>query len=395
MSQDVWIVDGVRSPFGRFGGGLREVPVVELGAQAVQALLKRTGWPVAEVSELNLGMAMIEGGLMVPARQIAMAAGLPETVPTLTLDRACCSGMTTVGLGWRAIRGGASAAVAVGLESMSQTPRLLHETRWGSKRGDLTVEDLLMLRNPLASGMSIARSAGEEAVKRGVDRAAQDEWAVQSHERYFRARAAGFFDDEITPIITPGGDEVRADEQPRADSSREKLARLTPVYGSPTVTAGNAPGLNDGAVAMLLAGSAAVAEQSAAPLAKVVSHLQMAGGPTDSVFLPGTAISRLLEQAGLSPDQVDVIEINEAYAATAVVSVKTLAQGDPGLEKDLAARTNTNGGAVAIGHPTGASGARIVLTAARRLRRDGARWGVAAICGGFGQTDAILLEAAR
>ncbi|MCX2746844.1 thiolase family protein [Arthrobacter sp. MI7-26] len=392
--QLVWIVDGIRSPFGRFGGGLREVSVVDLARQTLQAVVQRTAWPVQDVSELNAGMAMIEGGLMVPARQYAMAAGFPETLPSLTVDRACCSGMTTVGLGWRAIQSGARSTIALGIESMSQTPRLLHETRWGSKRGDLTVEDLLMLRNPLAGGGSIARSAGEEAVNRGVGREEQDAWALQSHERYFKALADGYFDDEITPVSTPGGD-LRLDEQPRSDSSLEKLARLEPVYGGPTVTAGNAPGLNDGAVALILSGSAALADNGATPLAKVHSHLQIAGTPTSSVYLPGLAIARILQNAGLTPRDLDVIEINEAFAATAVVSIKTLADGDAGLEEQLAARTNMNGGAVAIGHATGASGARLVLTAARQLKRIGGRWAVAAICGGFGQTDAILIEAAQ
>ncbi|MGP3536086.1 thiolase family protein [Microbacterium sp. RD1] len=388
----VWIIDGVRSPFGRFGGGLRDVSVVDLAQQTLRGVLRRADWSVDDVSELNAGMAMIEGGLMVPARQYAVAAGFPDTLPTLSIDRACCSGMTTVGLGWRAIRDGAHSTVALGIESMSQTPRLLHETRWGSKRGDLVVEDLLMLRNPLAGGQSIARTAGEEAVRRGVGREEQDAWAAQSHARYFAALSEGFFDDEIIPITTPKGD-LAADEQPRADSALEKLAQLTPVYGGPTVTAGNAPGLNDGAVALVLAGSRAVGDRT--PLARVHSYVQMAGAPTSSVFLPGLAIARILDEAGLTARDVDVIEINEAFAATAAVSVKTLADGDEGLAVHLAERTNMNGGAVAIGHPTGASGARLVLTAARQLQRTGGRWAVAAICGGFGQTDAVLLEAVR
>jgi acetyl-CoA C-acetyltransferase len=388
----VWIVDGARSPFGKFGGGLRDLSVIDLAQQTVTSLLDRTGWPVDDISELVVGMAMIEGGLMVPARQLAFAAGLPETLPTLTIDRACCSGMAAVGLGIRAIRGGARSALTMGLESMSQTPRLLHETRWGSKRGDLTVEDLLMLRNPLEGGVSIARSVGQEAEARGVDRGQQDAWAVQSHERYFKALSDGYFDGEICAMSTPNGP-VEVDEQPRPDTSLEKLARLKPVYGGPTVTAGNAPGLNDGAVAVILSGTDALSEHGGTPLAKVHSYLQTASTPTSSVYLPGVAIGRLIEEAGLTAGDIDVIEINEAFAATAVVSTKVLAGGDSGLERELHARTNINGGAVALGHPTGASGARLVLTAARQLRRSGGRWAVAAICGGFGQTDAVLIEA--
>jgi acetyl-CoA C-acetyltransferase len=389
----VWLVDGVRTPFGRFGGGLSEVPVVELAAHALKRALAKSSWPVEDIDELNVGMAMLGGGLMVPARQYAVAAGLPQELPSLTIDRACCSGMTTVGLGARAIAGGARSVLAAGVESMSRTPRLLHESR-ANKRGDLYVEDILMLRSPLTDGEPIAKSAGREAVSRGVGREAQDEWALASHEKYFTALKAGFFADEIFEVETSTG-VVSGDEQPRPGGTLERLARLKPVYGSPTVTAGNAPGLNDGAVALVLAGTPAVQANGAVPLARVRGHFQTAAGPTSSVYLPGVAIRALLNRHNVSLDDVSVIEINEAYAATALVSVKTLADGDDGLETKLQARTNIAGGAVAIGHPTGASGARLVLTAARHLRERGGRYAVAAICGGFGQTDAVLLEAAH
>ncbi|MGW0325570.1 thiolase family protein [Nocardia sp. NPDC003183] len=392
--QPVWIADGTRTPFGKFGGSLRELSVIDMAKQTLESLLTRTQWPIDDIDELIVGMAMIEGGLMVPARQLAYAAGLPETLPTLTIDRACCSGMAAVGLGVRAIGAGARSALTIGVESMSQTPRLLHETRWGSKRGDLTVEDLLMLRNPLEGGVSIARSVGLEAQARGIGREEQDNWALQSHERYFKALAEGYFHGEVSAVSTPHGI-VEVDEQPRADTSIEKLSRLTPVYGGPTVTAGNAPGLNDGAVALMLAGEQALSGNAVTPLAKVHSYLQTASTPTSSVYLPGVAIGRLIEEAGLTAGDISVIEINEAFAATAVVSTKALAGGDFALERELASRTNVNGGAVALGHPTGASGARLVLTAARQLQRSGGRWAVAAICGGFGQTDAVLIEAAQ
>jgi acetyl-CoA C-acetyltransferase len=389
--EPVWLLDGVRSPFGRFGGGLRDVPVDQLGVTAIDALRRRASSLVERADELIVGMAMIEGGLMVPARQVAVRAGLPESLPTLTIDRACCSGMTAVGLGLRAVRGGAAVALAMGLESMSRTPRLLHETRWGAKRGDLTVEDLVLLRSPL-SGMPIAVYAGKEALERGVTRQQQDEWALTSHQRYFAAREAGYFDDEIFPVET-GATTVAHDEQPRADSSLEALSRLPCVYDGPTVTAGNAPGLNDGVCALALGDEQAVALLGHGPLAEVRAHHQTAGSPTSAVYLPGVAIKAVLDRAGLTLDDLDVLEINEAYAATVLTSVRTLAGGDAGLERALLERTNINGGAVAIGHPTGASGARITLTAARELRRRGGRWAVAAICGGFGQTDAVLLRA--
>jgi acetyl-CoA C-acetyltransferase len=386
-----WLIDGVRSPFGRFGGGLRDVSLVDLGGQVVNGLLERNSSVAGHVDEMVVGIAMLEGGLMVPARQIAMNAGLREDLPTLTVDRACCSGMTAAGLVLRGLGSGNNCGVALGLDVMSRTPRLLHETRWGARRGDLVVEDLLLLRSPL-SGTSIATYAGVEALERGVTRQMQDEWALRSHARYFAALEAGYFDGEIMPVRIPDG-ELHRDEQPRAGVTLERLATLPCVYDSPTVTAGNAPGLNDGACALLIGDDEALERSGRTPLARIHSYHQTAAGPTSAVWLPGQAIGVLAQRAGLDVAQLDVIEINEAFAATALTSVRTAANGDAGLEAELLERTNSNGGSVAIGHPTGASGARILLTAARRLRETGGRWAVAAVCGGFGQTDAVLLEA--
>jgi acetyl-CoA C-acetyltransferase len=386
-----WLLDGIRSPFGRFGGGLRDVPLVDLGVQVVNGLLDRVPPTTGDVDEMIVGIAMLEGGLMVPARQIAVRAGLRHDLPTLTVDRACCSGMTAAGLALRGLAFGNSLTIALGLDVMSRTPRLLHETRWGSRRGDLVVEDLLLLRSPL-SGTPIATYAGMEALDRGITREMQDEWALGSHQRYFAALERGFIHGEMMPVKTPDG-ELYRDEQPRADASLDKLASLPCVYDSPTVTAGNAPGLNDGACALLIGDDGALERSGREPLARIHSYLQTAAGPTSAVWLPGQAISDLAERAGLRVADLDVIEINEAFAATALTSVRTAAAGDLGLERELLARTNANGGSVALGHPTGASGARIMLTAARRLRETGGRWAAAAVCGGFGQTDAVLLEA--
>jgi acetyl-CoA C-acetyltransferase len=386
-----WLIDGVRSPFGRFGGGLRDVPLVDLGAQLLTGLLDRHPTAPRDADELVLGIAMLEGGLMVPARQIAVAAGLREDLPSMTVDRACCSGMTATGLALRGLSAGGSSALVLGLDVMSRTPRLLHETRWGSRRGDLVVEDLLLLRSPL-SGTPIATYAGIEALERGVTREMQDRWALGSHSRYFAALEDGYFDGEVMPVQTPSG-VLAADEQPRRGGTLEQLAALRCVYDSPTVTAGNAPGLNDGACALLVGDDRAVERYGARPLARIHAYHQTAAGATSAVWLPGQAITTVAEKAGLSVADLDVIEINEAFAATALTSVRAAAGGDAGLEAELQHRTNAHGGAVAIGHPTGASGARILLTAARRLQQSGGRWAAAAVCGGFGQTDAVLLEA--
>lgn len=380
---------GLRSPFGRFGGALSRIPLVELGRQLITSTLKKLDWPTELVTELIVGVGMIEGGLMVPARQIAFDAGLPESLPTLTLDRACCSGATTIGLAARSIRQGATSVLCLGIESMSRTPRLLHRSG-DAKVGDLEVEDLLLLRSPL-TGTSIAKYVGEVALDNGVSRSMQDEWALQSHQRYFRAFERGFFDDEISPVEVPGVP-VTMDEPPRVDTNLEALAALPTVRDSPTVTAGNAPGLNDGACALVIAPGPIAKEQVRAPLARVAAYLQTAESPTSSAYLPGVAIERILSEFDLHPSDLDVIEINEAFAATPLVSIRRLAAGDRKLEGELLSRTNRNGGAVALGHPVGASGARLALTAARQLHEQQGRFAAVAICGGFGQTDALLLE---
>jgi acetyl-CoA C-acetyltransferase len=368
---------------------LRDVPLVELGRQLTQGVLQQLQWPHELLDEFDMGVGMIGGGLLVPARQVAAASGLPLDLPTLTVDRACCSGMSVVGLAQRAILTGSRSVLCIGMDVLSRTPRLLHDSRWGNRRGDVTVEDLLLLRSPLA-GKPIATYVGEVALEYGIGREEQDRWALQSHERYFAAKEAGYFDGELLPVDTPSGTFV-TDEHPRRKSSLEILGGLPVVYGSPTVTAGNAPGLNDGGCALIVADEA-TAWASGPPLARIHSYLQTAEEATSSAYLPGDAIARLVKQAGLDIDHIDVIEINEAFAATPLVSLRKLAAGDEALEDRLRSRANVNGGAVALGHPLGASGARITLTAARELRRRDGRWAAVAVCGGFGQTDALLLE---
>ena len=388
--EDVWLVGGVRSAFGRFGGALREVPVVELAGQVIGATLARTRWEADSLDEMYVGIGMIQAGIMVPARQIALAAGLPERLTSLTVDRACCSGATTVGLAARAIDRGAGSVLCVGVENMSRTPRLLHGTRWGTRLGPLDVEDLLLMHSPVADE-AIASYVGRVALEHGVGRDDQDRWALTSQQRHAEATARGYFSDEIIPVGTPEGP-FSQDEHPRPDTTLEALARLPTVRNSPTVTAGNAPGLNDGAVAMVVVDRTSAWAGDRAPLARVAAYLQTAESPISSAYLPGLAIHRLLEEQELKPEDLDVIEINEAYAATPLVSIRRLADNDLSLEEKLLQRTNMNGGAVAMGHPVGASGARLVLTAARQLREVGGRWAAVAICGGFGQTDALLLE---
>jgi acetyl-CoA C-acetyltransferase len=303
--------------------------------------------------------------------------------------------MTAIGLGWKDIRLGlADIAICGGTENLSATPFLWPRQR-GARPGPVDVRDPLMLRADFLD-KAIAAYTGEEAIRFGVDRAQQDAWAVGSHQRYFAAEADGYFGFERFPWPAEGANApaLESDEAPRRDATPEKLARLKTVYDSPTVTPGNAPGLNDGAAFLLLASRSAASGLRAAPLARVLDYVQVADGPTSGSYTPAIAIGRLLRQAGRKVDEMATLEINEAFAATPLVSTLKLADGDHTAAERLRARTNPHGGAVALGHPLGASGARIAMTLVNGLRRRGGGLGVAAICGGYGQGDGLLLEVA-
>lgn len=388
----VVIIEGRRTPFGKFGGALREHSAVELGALVASAVIEHAGLQPADIGESLFGTAILAASTSVAARQINFKAGIPATTPSLTLDRACCSSMTCVGLAAMKIRGGdAGVVLAGGIESASQTPFLMKDVRWGRRRGDFTVEDPMQFRNPI-NGLPIARVTGEAALKLDVSREQQDEWAARSHERYFQAYEAGFFGDEVIPVMLRGAEPFSADESPRRGVSLAKLASLPVVYDSPTVTPGNAPGLNDGAAATLLMSDTQASHYGLEPLAEVVSYAQACGELDSSVYMPGQAILNALNKAGLTLADLKRIEINEAFAAMPLASTRFMAGTDAGQREALCAITNVNGGAVAIGHPTGASGARILMALVRELRRAGGGYGAAAICGGYGQADAVIVR---
>ena len=392
---EIAIVAALRTPFGKFGGKLQRYSAVELGSLVAKAALQRMGVKNKDVSETIFGTAMLAAATSVAARQINFKIGLPVETPSLTLDRACCSSMTAIGLGAMKIRlGEASVVLAGGIESCSQTPFLMKGVRWGKRLGDFTVEDPMKIRDPI-NDRSVATVAGEMALEYGVSREEQDEWACASHERYFKAHDAGLYADEILPVeagAVTSGEMLAIDESPRRNASLEKLARLPTVYGSPTVTAGNAPGLNDGASATLLMAAAEAQKRDIQPLGEIVSYVQLSGDLASSVYLPGLAILNALRKAGLKLQDLKHIEINEAFAAMPLVSTRKMARGDAGLLKSLRSITNVNGGSVALGHPMGASGARVVMAVLRELRRAGGGYGVAAICGGYGQADAVIVK---
>jgi acetyl-CoA C-acetyltransferase len=394
MNQVV-LVDALRTAFGKFGGALKGYSAVELGALVARAVLERSGLDPAHVEESLFGSAILAASTSVAARQINFKAGIPAQVPSMTVDRACCSSMTCIGLGLSRIRAGeAKVILAGGVESASQTPFLMRGTRWGHRLGDFTVEDPMQMRN-LINQQPIARVTGEAALAFGVGREQQDEWALASHQNYFKAFDAGVYRDEIFGIPVRDdhdGAMLTIDESPRRQVSIEKLRALPTVYGSATVTAGNAPGLNDGAAVTVLMDAVAAQQRGVPVLAEVVGYVQAAGEPDSSVYMPGVAILMALTKAGLELADLKRVEINEAFAAMPLVSTVKMADGDAQRVARLRSITNVNGGAVAMGHPTGASGARVVMALARELRRAGGGYGAAAICGGYGQADAILLK---
>ena len=400
---DVVLAGGVRTPFSRFGGALRAFSSVDLAAHAVAAALAAVGVDGADVDDVVLGFSMpaeyaYDGSI--PARSAMLKAGLPEHTRSLTIDRACCSSMTAIHLGYQALRAGtADVVVAGGAENMGRSSFLMSAAgRWGHKRGALVLKDPLEAPGADIGGKPVSVDAGEVAVEHGVTREDQDAWAVRSQRRYRAAADRGFFAGEITPVAVPGprgtSTELAEDEEPRPDATVESLARLRTVYGSPTVTPGNAPGLSTGATAVVLTRRSWAAERGVPVLATVRAVHSIARAPREIAVAPAPALAGVLTRAGWTLADLAVVEVNEAFAAVPLVTARVLAAGDAAVEAALLERMNPNGGAVALGHPTGASGARLVLTAARQLRDTGGGRAAAAICGGLGQADAVALEVA-
>jgi len=402
---DVVIVSAVRTPFGRFDGVLRSVLSIDLGVKVLQEVVRRIGLDPALVDEVYYGTCIpAEYAIYtnVPARQITLLAGFPESNISLTIDRACCSSMTGMRLGYRAIKSGdAEIVIASGAENMGNVPLIADasKARWGSRLGHIVLEDVLFELGYGRKGFApVATDAGHVSLEYGVSREMQDEWAVASHQRYFQAYTAGKYKigEELMPLEVPQKGKtpfvMDRDEAPRENLSQEKMAALKPVYGSPTVTAGNAPGLNSGASAIVLMSRRKADALGLEPLGEVVACEAAAGTPKYMACVPAQAIEKMFARTGNTVDDVDVIEINEAFAAVTLVSLRLLAGNDPEKEKALHRKANVNGGAIAIGHPVGASGARIAMTMMYELRRRGGGLGVAAICGGLSQGEALLLK---
>ena len=393
LDQEVFITGYARTPFGRFFGALRDIDGHELAARCIDGLIG-DDQAAQSVDVLYAGVGMAAGGVYSPARRAVLASRLAPSTPSAAVDLACGSGMAAVGLAWKDIRSGcAESVICGGFESLSRTPVWLHRKRRTAPGDSLAWKpgehayDPLSLQNPVV-GKPIADYTGEQALNQGIDRIQQDEWALCSHERYFAAQRRGFFATERVELP-----KLNTDEAPRANLTRAALARLPVLYSSPTITAGNAPALADGAAFLSIAAANHAERHGQKPLARIIDFVSVADGPTSSIRTPAIATARLLERNGLQLDDLDLLEINEAYAATLLASTLELAGGDAQRAQALRSKTNINGGALAIGHPMGASGARIVMTLVSALRERGGGTGLASICGAFGQADAILLEA--
>lgn len=404
-ANDVVIVSAVRTPFGRFDGVLKSTDSIDLGVMVLREVLRRVELDAKDVDEVYYGTCIpAEYAIYtnVPARQITLLAGFPEDTISLTIDRACCSSMTALRLGYRAIKAGnAEVVIASGAENMGNVPLIAGaaKTRWGNRLGPIELEDVLFELGYGRKGFApVATDAGHVAVEYGISREMQDEWAMRSHAKWHQAYEAGKFriGEEMMPVKIPQkkGDplHMERDESPRDNLSPERMAKLSTVYGSPTVTAGNAPGLNSGASAIVIMSRAKAERLGLKPLASINACECAAGAPKYMACVPAQAIEKMLTKLGKTVDEMDLIEINEAFAAVTLVSLKMLAGNDPEKFRALKEKTNVNGGAVAIGHPVGASGARITMTLMYELMRRGGGTGVASICGGLSQGEAIVVE---
>ncbi len=401
-ASDVVVVSAVRTPFGKFGGTLKDIPSIELGAMVIREVLRRVNVKGEEVEETYYGVAVPgEVGLEtdVPARQATLRAGLPGDSISITVDRACCSSLAAVRLGYRGIKAGEiDIALGVGAENMSRTPLVVPPyVRWGSRLGNIELWDgLFGLGYKGFNPVSV--DAGEVALEYGISREDQDRWAYESQMKYAKAFKEGKFKigEELMRVEIPQGKRppiiLEQDEFPKPDTTLEKLSKLPTVYGSPTVTAGNAPGLDTGASAILIMNEKKAKEKGLEPFARIVSMIATATVPRLIAAIPGFTIQKVLEKARMDIDQIDLIEINEAFAAMPLVSAKILSNGDPEKMKSILEKTNVNGGAIAIGHPVGASGARILMTLIYELRRRGGGIGVASICGGLAQGEGVIVQ---
>ncbi|MDA8211839.1 MAG: acetyl-CoA C-acetyltransferase [Clostridia bacterium] len=386
------IVSVARTPFGRFGGSLSSLSATDLGGIAIKEAVKRAGILGEQVDNVIMGMVLQGGAGQIPSRQAARKAGLPWETTSETINKVCASGLRAVTMGDQQIRAGdAEVVIAGGMESMSNAPYILKGARWGYRMGGSEIYDLMMHDGLWCAfhDRHMAIHGSVVAAEYDISREAQDAWALSSQQRAAEAIKLGKFKEEIVPVTVPQGKGhlvmVDTDEGPRPDTTLENLAKLPPLFSKEgTVTAGNAPGINDGAGALVLMSGEKAEELGLQPLATILGHSTVAAEAAYIATVPGLATMKLLKKSGMALDSIDLIEANEAFAAVALVSGK-LTGWNP-------EKVNVNGGAIAFGHPIGASGARILMTLICELRRRGGGHGIATICSGAAQGDAVLVR---
>lgn len=385
------LVAAARTPFGKLGGGLSTLSAPDLGAVVIKEVLDRSKVDGADVDQVIMGTVITAGMGQIPARQAAIKAGVPTSVPALTVNKVCASSLKAVNLGALLIRNGdAKVVVAGGMESMSQAPYLLDKARFGYRLGDATLVDSMVrdgLTDP-ANGCHMAVEGSMVAKEYEVSRERQDEYAYQSQKRYADGLKAGHFKDELVPVAVPNGKAtttVAVDEQPRPDTTVEGLARLKPVFTPDgTITAGNAPGVNDGASAILLMSESEAKRRRLPVLARWLAYGESASETPYLAVVPATSIQAALKRLDLRVADINLFEINEAFAAVACTAMDLL-----GIDAE---KVNVDGGALAVGHPIGASGARILMHLVYELRRRGGGYGAAGICSGMAQGEATIVR---
>lgn len=385
------IVAGARTPMGRLLGNLKDFKATDLGGVAIKAALERAGVAPEQVQYVIMGQVLQAGAGQIPARQAAVAAGIPMTIPALTINKVCLSGLDAIALADQLIRAGeVDIVVAGGMESMTNAPHLLMGQRAGYKYGDVVVKDHMALDGLTDAwkGIPMGEATEYDGVKWGISREEQDAFAAASHQRAAAAQKNGVFAEEIAPLTVPQRKSdpivLAEDEGVRPDTTAESLSRLRPAFTKDgSITAGSSSPISDGAAAVVVMSKAKAEELGLTWLAEIGAHGNVAGPDSSLHAQPANAIKHALGKAGLTAADLDLIEINEAFAAVGIASTRDLGV-DPSI-------VNVNGGAIALGHPIGMSGARLALTLAMELRRRGGGTGAAALCGGGGQGDALIL----
>jgi len=395
--REVVIVSAARTPFGKFGGALKQLKAVELGGLAIKEALSRAGISGNQVDEVVMGMVVPAGQGQIPGRQASICGGIPHSVPVVTINKVCGSALKAMTLGAQIIKAGdADIVVTGGMESMSNIPYVLPDARWGARMNDTVIKDAMVVDGLWCpeNDVHMAVIGGSVAGEYGVTREMQDAWAVRSQQRWAKGEVEGKFNQERFEINLPGKKgtvvKVEKDEAPRTDTTIESLSKLPPLFvPNGTITAGNAPGTNDGASAIILMSREKARELNAPVLACIRSYAQVSAESRNIATVPGLSIQKLLDRCDISLKDIDLFEINEAFAAVPLVSCLGILGMD---EKTMDEKVNVNGGAVAVGHPIGATGARILMTLIYELRRQGKKNGIAAICSGMAQGDAVWVE---